>query len=225
MQHLRFKLRCTAELASLEHNHPSLHFIDCNPRSPALNCHTLSLATQTQHKDITQQQKYTTLLNITKSSMPTSREDQRSTMRKEMSSCSPARTFQETRWSCPSFHQNGQALVKCWYTTQRIRISHLTSLIPLNSAIFGTSSTLAFWNSSHPIVICISQKGNWAELVRLKKTDGKWEQFLNSEANQRLVSHNTMASGKDDLLTTSNSPSQQILMKTSYSNFGYMVAR
>ena len=41
----------------------------------------------------------------------------------------------------------------------------------------------------------------------------------------RLVCYNTKSNGKDGLLSTINGSSQQIWMKTSSSNFAYMVAR
>ena len=68
------------------------------------------------------------------SSMPTSIETQVSTMKKQISSCSLPRTFQQTSSSCASFQQNGQAPAKCLNITPGMRMFHLTSQISLNLA-------------------------------------------------------------------------------------------
>ena len=96
LQHLRSKPCRTAELASLVDNHASLRFMDPNSSLAVLKYHILFLSTRMQHKGITQEQKTSTLLNTTKSSMPISTEDQLHTLRKEMSLYSLPKTFQQT---------------------------------------------------------------------------------------------------------------------------------
>ena len=192
--------------------------------SAVLNYHTLLLSAQTQHKDITQQQKNSTLLHTTKSSMPTSTEDQLSTMRKEMSSCSLPTSCQQTSSSCPSCHHHGQVPSKYWSITLRIRMSLLTCETFRNSATFVISSTSVSSNSSHQILIFIFHKENWAALVQLQNTDGKLKKYFNSEANQGLVRHNTKSHEKDSVLSTINCSSQHTLIRTLSSNSGYMVA-
>ena len=196
-----------------------------NLRSAALNYHILFLSTQTQEKDTTQQQTNSSLINITKSSMPTSTEDQLSTIRKELSSCSLPRTFQQLSSSWTSFHQNAQVPSKCCNTTPGIRMSSLPSPISQNSATLATISTPVSSHPSHLMMIFIFHKGNWIDLAQLKKTDGKWKKYLDSEPNQGLVSHNTKSNGKDGPLSTINGSSQQILSKTSSRNSGNMVVR
>ena len=126
-----------------------------------------------------------TLLNTSKSRMPTSTGDQLSTIRNKLSLCPLPRTFQQTSSSCASFPQNGQAPSKCWNTTSAIRMSPLTSQIQvsLNSATVAPSPTPVSSNSSQPMTIVISQKGNWIDLVQLKITDAKWTKYLSSEAH------------------------------------------
>ena len=55
--------------------------MDFNTRSAALNYVTLFQSTQIKHIDITQQQGDSSLLDTTESSIPTSTEDQLSTIR------------------------------------------------------------------------------------------------------------------------------------------------